>query len=148
MRLERSARRVTAFTALALSVLAGCAKETLKPVVPVEGKVLHRGKPVAGAVVFLVPAADGAADDAVRPRGVTGPDGTFRLTTYAQDDGAPPADYAVSVRCPPPQSASDGPLGVGPPRDMFRGRYSNPRTSGLQVSITPDTTQLRPFDLK
>ena len=75
---------------LAGVLLLGAACSGRKTVYPVTGKVLFEGRPAAGAVVQFHP-QDKADSNAVAPLGQVGADGTFRLTTYAHEDGAPAA---------------------------------------------------------
>ena len=63
---------------------------------PVTGKVLYRGRPATGAVVQLHP-QDSSRKSPPVPQGIVGTDGSFQLTTYAQDDGAPAGRYSVSI---------------------------------------------------
>jgi hypothetical protein len=63
--------------------------------VPVRGVVTLEGTPIAGATVLFMP--DG--QDKGRPAsGFTSSDGTFRLMTYKQDDGALPGTYRVLIQ--------------------------------------------------
>jgi hypothetical protein len=139
---------------ICLSLLAGTvgcgggpAKES---VTPVTGKVLHQGKPAVGAKIVLIPLS--GRSDGLQARGEVGPDGTFQLTTYAPDDGAPVGEYAVAVRWYPkrPSHAQDEdgrpPLRGSLP-DLLGNRYSDPRTSGLKVRIEPGVSELPVFNL-
>lgn len=81
--------------AIAVLTVAGCAGAQ-KPV-KVEGTVTLDGKPLAGATVAFVPAADKGRAAAGR----SDADGSFRLTTYRTDDGALPGEYVVTVSVTP-----------------------------------------------
>ena len=139
----RTRTTVAALAAAALAA-AGCGEKNKKlAVVPTEGRVLYKGKPAVGARVVLVPVADDSPTG-VKPRGVVGKDGAFRLTTYDAADGAPPGEYRVSLRWPRPRaSAADADEGgpPGPPGgvqpDVFGERYSDPKKSGLTVRVEP-----------
>jgi hypothetical protein len=61
--------------------------------VNVEGVVTLDGQPVDGAIVSFLPDEKGGR----AASGTTARDGSFRLTTYKQDDGALPGDYRVTV---------------------------------------------------
>ncbi len=61
----------------------------------VEGIVLFEGKPAEGARVTLYPM--NSKRDRYFPTGKVGPDGTFKLTTYRTDDGAPAGRYMVTI---------------------------------------------------
>ncbi len=78
--------------------LAGCARGR----VPVEGIVTLDGKPVPGAVVSIA-AEDGGGQPA---HALSGADGSFRVQTLRQGDGAWPGSYrvAVAVPVPPPDA--------------------------------------------
>lgn len=138
--------------------LVGCG-EAEPPKVPVQavtGKVYVNGKPAAGAVIQFVP-ANSTDPNALRPFGKADDDGSYTLRTYKPGDGVPPGEYLVSVKWPGPKSATpatkpaDDPDGdgaiMGPPRDYFRGKYANPLTSNLKVTVSPGTTELPPFQL-
>lgn len=81
----------------AATVLAspGCTGSDRPEVVPVSGRVTYRGEPVVGATVSFL--AEGASRPAT---GMTGDDGSFRLTTFEPDDGAIPGTHRVTVTKP------------------------------------------------
>lgn len=87
---------------LSAFVLAGCSGRSDRvAVAPVRGAVKVGGKPAQGVRVFLVPrSAPGVPDIPANPRGVTGPDGQFSLTTFAADDGAAAGTYQVVLFWP------------------------------------------------
>ncbi|MBN9518933.1 hypothetical protein J0H58_10510 [bacterium] len=144
-------RPTLAALATALAVVVGCGPtdSPRQAVVPAQGKVkLKDGKVPEGAEVTLLPANDDSPDG-VKPRGRVGKDGTFRLTTYpgasAEPDGAPPGEYRVAIRWTTRKRASavdpdeGGP--PGPPSlagDRFGEKYSNPKSSGLRVTVAAD----------
>ena len=70
---------------LTLSFACGCGSSTLAqlPVFPVEGRVVFQSAPVAGATVAFY--KEGAA---VPGSGVTNAQGEFRISSYAENDGA------------------------------------------------------------
>src|SRR6516165_9630974 len=74
--------------------LAGCANGR-KPVAPVRGKVFLSGKAADGALVVFNP-VDNNDLNPVRPQGMVGSDGAFEMTTYKNNDGAPPGEYNVT----------------------------------------------------
>jgi hypothetical protein len=102
---------------------------------PVEGTIVYPdGEAVtglAGGSVEFDPIAgkEGA-------RGEVQPDGTFRLGTHKPGDGAAPGEYRVSIQ--PPLPALDRPA----PRVLDR-RYESVATSGLRVTIKPETNRVR-----
>lgn len=123
---------------LALTLLAGCG-DGRPPVYPVTGSVTYKGKPAGGAVVMLVPAGGGAYS----PTGTVGPDGGFRLTTFAPDDGAPAGDYTVLVTWRPAKKSSLDPDGP----DKLGNRYANAATSKLSATVEAKPTDLPPIAL-
>ncbi len=88
----RVARLFGGLLALAMmAAVSGCggSGNTVK----VQGKVTLDGAPLEGAGVTFIP-----EDPKIQvASGVTGSDGTFRLTTYNFGDGALPGDYRVTI---------------------------------------------------
>jgi hypothetical protein len=78
-----------------LMAALGC-KEGRLPTYPVKGKVVYQGKPLANATVTLNPEDPAKVKDR-HPTGITGEDGTFRISTYLYADGAPAGNYKVTV---------------------------------------------------
>src|SRR5688500_7600325 len=74
------------FTLLTLGCGGGNDSVTVHPV---SGQVLYDHKPAAGVQVFLYPtSAPMMPQIPMNPRGVTGPDGRFKISTYGEGDGA------------------------------------------------------------
>ncbi|MCC6492824.1 MAG: hypothetical protein IT424_07370 [Pirellulales bacterium] len=85
------ARRLPAAVLIASGLLAGCSRGP--NVAPVSGKVLYNGEPLPyGNVVFQPPQGQPAG-------GAIQPDGTFRLSTFEEYDGAIVGPHKVSVSC-------------------------------------------------
>ena len=104
--------------------------------------------PLAGARVILVPLGP-EGRDRPRPAALTGPDGKFRLATYSKGDGAPAGEYAVALTWGSPrQAAGLHPLASSAAPDYFRGRYGDPKTSGLRLKVEPGGGELSPIDLR
>ncbi len=130
------------------------------PVYSVKGKVLYKGSPLAAAqVVFereggtaagITPAPNAGP---IRATGTTGADGSFELMTYQGNDGAPGGDYLVGISSTPPHSEggvfanTPGTVVKGNP-DVLRGRYANPKTSGLKAVVKEQENAVPPFELK
>ena len=68
----------------------GCGGGSDNPAVgTVSGKVTHNGQPVNGGVVQFTPGQSGGKGPAGKPAsGSVGADGTFKLSTYGDGDGA------------------------------------------------------------
>lgn len=148
----RSPRAALPALGLAL-VVAGCGPSDpkLKPVYPVRGSVFVHDKPAVGAVVMFHPLPLGSGSTRSLPsRGTVGQDGTFRLTTYNTDDGAPEGEYAVAVYWPAKRTGTrvaDEDSSDLPP-DRLGLRYNNPATSAVKARVTAPETQLDRFDLR
>jgi hypothetical protein len=123
--------------------LASCRRGD-RPVSAVTGKVLYKGKAAEGAQVTFVPLTD---NDPKKPKpgGQVGPDGTFRLSTYASYDGAPPGSYAVLIVYPSPAEKIDF-ENAGP--DLLHGRYADPKTTPLRAEIKQGANDLATFNLQ
>jgi hypothetical protein len=125
--------------------LSGCwwAKGDRPPTYPVEGSLFVNGRPAAGATVQLYAAADPKLA-ALRPHAVVKADGTFRLTTFRTEDGAPAGSYVLTVRWPLPPRPGREDEGT----DRFRGRYADPKRPVRQVEVAPGTNEVGRIDLK
>ena len=143
---------VLALTLLAVAVTAtGCGdgKPARLSVVPVRGKVMRGGQPLAGAQVMLHPDASSAAKlGSLRPNGTTASDGTFSLTTYENNDGAPEGTYQATVIWPDeayqprtPEEREDFHTGAPKP-DKLQGRFQDPARSGLTATVSASTPEL------
>src|SRR5262249_14780327 len=106
----RAPRPVCLVAFLAVAFALSCAsRDNRKPVHPVTGQVLWKGKPVVGAQVIFHP-VDKENFERERPHAEkTDADGRFRLSTYLKDDGAPEGEYIVAVVLQPegPDDGSD-----------------------------------------
>jgi hypothetical protein len=126
---------------LTAALAAGCARSDGRtPVYPVRGVLTWKGAPMAGATVVFHPAGD-RDPKALRSHAEVGPDGTYRLTTYARHDGAPAGEYAVTVFWPgkrDPGVPDDGTdAGVS---DQLKGAYRDPAATRLRAVVEPRET--------
>jgi hypothetical protein len=130
------------FTAGLLAV-AGCgsAGDDLPRTVPAEGTVTLDGKPVEGASVVLVPAAEGTTG----AYGTTDASGRFALRAFEEKEGAIPGAYkvqvskTVEVKLSGPKGSVDG----GDPVRFDYGvpaKYTGVTTSGLTATIPESGT--------
>jgi hypothetical protein len=131
--------------AIVLGSLAvtGCGEKGLH-VVPVSGKVVVQGQPAAGAQVVLHPVA-AKADQTFSAIGKVQDDGSFKISAFGKDDGAPPGEYVATVQWFKVVQ-NDGGAGPGPnviPRD-----YGDPARSPFKVTIKDEPTVLQPFEVK
>jgi hypothetical protein len=129
-------------SATVLMMICSCSAN--KRVYPVSGKVLFEGKPAARAIVkfYAVDAAEKQGGQAVVPQGIVGEDGSFRLTTYRSEDGAPAGKYNVSVFWANPSKGGDD-----YDKPLIPARYLNAETSGLTAVVEERATELPPFQL-
>jgi hypothetical protein len=134
--------------ALVLLAAAGCGGGTAHPpAYPVSGRVLDAaGRPAEKAVVTFHRAGAGSND--AKPSARVAADGTFRLSTYAENDGAPAGEYAVTVVWPgpPPKDLRSDPGEEGP--DRLSGRYRDPAKAAWRVTVGEGPTTLDLLQLK
>jgi hypothetical protein len=142
------ARRRTRSALLALAwlpavLLPACAPGR-PPLQPVRGQVFFAGQPAAGALVVFHPVDDPALD-APRPSALVGPDGSFRLGTFAPNDGAPVGDYRVAIAWPAGKASADP--RTGEVANRLPARYADPLASNLRVQVREGPNDLPPFQL-
>jgi len=117
---------------LAAAAIAGCGSGRL-PTAPVEGKVLYEGEPLTFGGVIFQPEKGPLA------RGYIQPDGTFRLFTYADGDGAVLGRHFVQITCFETQNPEASRLGgrtePGLGRSLIPKRYNRFQTSGLRAEV-------------
>lgn len=126
-----------------LAALVGCggANEPLAAVVPVAGKITFEGKAPAGAQIFLKP-VQAKPGVTYTPVGVVREDGSFRISTYGDGDGAPPGEYIAVIQW---FKLVDG--GRGP--NVLPAKYANSDTSPVKLSIqAPGPNELPPIVLE
>jgi hypothetical protein len=137
-------------TALLLSTF-GCsaAQDNRLPVFPTKGELSLGDKAVKGAWIVLHPkdgnlrSPDGKA---ICPHGRIGSDGTFVLTSYETNDGAPAGQYAVTLELRKVVKYSNGAWGPGP--NLVPKQYTKPSTSPLVVQIAKGPNELPPMIIK
>jgi hypothetical protein len=116
---------------LALAALTGCPAAHKEPVYPVKGQLYYREKPAGGAVVWLYPADAPEINklnpgNEVRPTGIVQEDGSFELSTYGVNDGAPAGRYKVTVMWN--KKTKDG-----KEESVLSAEYLDPNRSGLPL---------------
>jgi hypothetical protein len=125
--------------------LAGCpwSKSDQPPVYSATGQVFVGGQPAANAHVQLH-AVDSPKLRPLYPHAIVGADGTFQLTTFRSNDGAPAGVYALTIIWPSPPKPGhdeDGP-------DRFKGRFADPQRPVQQVEVKVGPNDLGRIDLK
>jgi hypothetical protein len=136
---------------LVLAVLTGCGSAGPAPVVkqktvPVSGVLTYKGKPVPNASVVFQ-----SLDGKVSSWGTTDAAGTFTLSTYATQDGAPPGKYKVTVSAGAPKEVEPGVLPDEPPggfKSPVPGKYSNPATTDVVMDVSESGKNQLTIDLK
>jgi hypothetical protein len=128
---------------LSSALVAACSgRDEGKRVYPVRGKVLYLGKPAPGARVYLHPRDEANKSARIRPSGTVQEDGSFRLTTYQTDDGAPAGTYAVTVVW-----TDRGKRGDDDGKSRLPDRYASPASSNLTVEVKETDNDLDTLNL-
>ena len=138
--MRRVIPRARSVYAVLLTCLVGCGGSHKAAVYPVAGTLTVSGQPAANAMVAFHP-LDQAGSQTTLPVASTGPDGTYRLTTYAAGDGAPVGEYAVTVVWPDDSQPHDECEDVVK-HDRFKGRYADPAKSPWRVTVGPGTNEV------
>ena len=125
--------RALTVSTLLLLTFAGCG-EGLPPTYPVEGRVvLPDGKPLSGGLVEFQ--SIGGEGMSVNASGTIGADGSFRLTTYKEDDGAVAGRHRAIVRPPREDLDIEDAATAGRPEPIIDPRFENYDTSGLEFTV-------------
>jgi hypothetical protein len=125
---------------LVLVLTLGCGKQNPLGTVPVGGKVTYNGQPVESATISFIPDGDGRLATAI-----TGPDGTYNLTTLNWP-GAVPGPYTVLVRKSDVALASTQPVTMEealklnnrpppPPKELLPTKYADATKSPLKADV-------------
>jgi hypothetical protein len=118
---------------LALILLASCGG---RRTYPVEGQVVFTdGVPLSGGFVQFEPKDPEAPP--VTARGEIQENGTFRLSTFKEGDGALEGEHRALIT--PPLSGGDFERGNVP--DVIHPKYKRLDTSGLEFKVTSDRSQ-------
>jgi hypothetical protein len=125
-----------------ISMLSGCGgtKYTdppVLPVAPVSGTVKFGAQVPAGALVTFVPVS--RTEEGIASQGTVRADGTFKISTYGKEDGAPLGDYVVLLQWNKPIGGEDGNAGGV---NVFPRNYSNPTQSPIKVTVKEGTNEI------
>ena len=85
------------------------------------------------------------ADQSFSAVGKVQEDGTFKISAFGKDDGAPPGQYVATVQWFKVVQ-TDG--GAGPGPNVLPTEYGDPARSPLKVTVSDAPTELHPFELK
>lgn len=159
----RVCRNVAVCCAVGVLVLSGCGGTSDRPdVVPVSGKVLLNGEPVAGAQVTFH--SEGSPRSA---GGTTNQNGEFQLTTFDTNDGAVPGEHKVTILKPNEEAAGAGGGEMDPsdpgeaygqameqaktqtPQEITQlpQEYADPETTPLTRTVAPEPPNEFTFEL-
>lgn len=140
-----------ALAMLVIATASGCGGREYETISthPVTGRLTVNGVPAAGAIVRLYPETPQAgAKHPLLPSGRVDQQGTYQLTTYENDDGAPVGDYTVAIEWPDPDWRPPGGGIPPPPPDRLQARFSDPEQSAIEVSVTEGENRLEPIVLE
>lgn len=126
--------------AIALLLAAACAGCSGSGVYPVEGQVTWKdGRPasdIAGSLVFFE-----NAEKKTTSRGSIQPDGSFKLTTDKENDGAPAGEHTVLI-IEVGRKSLGGPDSTAIAPSKIDTRYATPGTSDLRATVNAGTNKI------
>jgi hypothetical protein len=125
-----------------LLIIAGCARKGGMETAPVSGKVTYRGKALPTGTVMFVPTEGPAAT------GEIGKDGTYKLTTYREGDGAVIGEHKVTITALQGMEGALPEVRSGTPGPLVPAKYLSAETSGLIAEVKPKTNNEVNFELK
>lgn len=142
MNLHDSMRREAILGAVICWSLSGCSgNDWHAETYPVAGTVMINGEPATDAVVELHSVSKKPDSRNSRPWGLVQADGSYTLTTYAKADGAPPGEYALTLRWPTDITT---PSQV----DRLSGAYAKVEKAPLKVTVeAKELNELPPVTL-
>ncbi len=141
-----SPRRIAVGLGIAVLLLTNPACSKRSPVAPVSGRVLYNGAPLPYGNVTFQPAAGQPAGGAIEE------DGSFRLSTFREYDGAFVGPHKVRISCYTSQSPSQknkkavGEASLG--ALLIPADYTFADKSGLTATVPPEGTSDIVFELK
>jgi hypothetical protein len=116
---------------LAVACFPGCGEGRV-PANPAGGKIVFAdGTPLQGGNIEFAP-KDGVVKTSARA--MIEKDGTFRLSSYGNGDGAHAGVYRVSIL----PARHRGEPGATPPRGLS-GKYQDANSSGLEATVSEDS---------
>lgn len=136
------------------TIASSCGKSTRPevkgklPLFPVTGKLLTDGQPMPGAELLFYPVHEFPKEAAKQlPRATVDADGSFKVSTYAPDDGAPAGDYRVTVSWKGPVEGHMNGEQVADLPEKVPFTVQNPRTTKLKVQVKEEQNTLPTWDL-
>ncbi|QDT41986.1 hypothetical protein Pan241w_20660 [Gimesia alba] len=111
-------------------------------VYPASGLLTVNGEPATGAIIGLHPVNGDFDERGTRPAGKVDADGRFTFSCYDIDDGAPSGEYIVAIYWPQYPGRDD------PGADRMGGKYADPKSSELRITISEGENTLKPIVLE
>lgn len=125
-------------------LVTGCSGDDGRvPVYPVKGKVSVKGEVPDGALIVFYPVKAGG-DTELRPSAKVKPDGSFSLTTYDAEDGAPSGDYVATIQWNKIIKRGND-YKQGP--DLIPKTYASRENSVWKVSVAEAPNELEPLTI-
>jgi len=116
---------------------------------PVEGKVFWKNEktPAVNAQVVFRPMGDAKPESWPEgfPRGTVGADGSFKLTSYVADDGAPLGEYGVLITWPNPVTKKSEEAEAGETDDRLEGTYSDGNAPRWRKQVKQENNDPKDF---
>ena len=127
------------------AIVAGCGNTRYQDppvlaVAAVSGSVKFGTELPVGAKVTLVPVQ--RTEEGIYSSAVVKPNGTFTVSTYGQEDGAPLGEYVALVQWFKPLNGENGNVG-GP--NVIPKQYSDPAKSPVKVTVKAGSNELPPI---
>jgi len=126
--------RMSAAPILASLLAVGCGSGEKIPTYPVKGQITVNGEPAAHARVVLVP----SDPNAPKPVGFAKADGSFELSTFGNNDGAPKGEYKVLVEWREPKDGNPRDRGA----DKLGGRFMVVEKTPLKAAVIDGPNEL------
>ena len=126
-------------TLLLVALVLGCGAGGKPPAIPVKGKVMFKkDTPAAGAMIVFHPLSEEFERRiGGKPFAKVQEDGSFQLTTYQENDGAPEGEYGLSVdwRVKPKNFLVFDSESSATGKQMLKDKYTNPQKPFLKVTV-------------
>jgi hypothetical protein len=146
MRLNPRGRCLALVATAALAFVFGCGGDPNKPKLGrVSGKVTYNGKPVTEGVVSFVPDSGPGSQTGQSATGEIGPDGSYTLTTFENNDGAVLGEHKVLVQAREEDPAlkgggmpipdAQGNFKIKPPKYLVPKKYETADQTPLRYTV-------------
>jgi len=126
-------------TLLLVALVLGCGTSGKPPAIPVKGKVMFKKEtPAVGAMIVFHPVSEEFERRiGGKPFAKVQEDGSFVLTTYEENDGAPEGEYGLSVdwRVKPKNFLVFDSESSATGKQMLKEKYTDPRKPFMKVTV-------------